>query len=167
MFVFYERPFLHVYFAKNVADRFVPFYSWFCFQRLCRLLWGCHQGVGSLVWSLWPNELSIIWKFICPHWKGHFWGEYLLSCLKVEGVWKLCCHCYFAAWLHWLAVIYFILCRMILPSVLWRCWLGGRKGIRPVKNGVVRCWRGYLSGARCRLAYGPADATAAHCLLLQ
>ena len=21
------------------------------------------------------------------------------------------------------------------PSVLWRCWLGGRKGIRPVKNG--------------------------------
>jgi len=28
-------------------------------------------------------------------------------------------------------------------------------------------WRGYLSGARCRLAYGPADATATHCLLLQ
>ena len=22
----------------------------------------------------------------------------------------------------------------ILPSVLWHCWLGGRKGIRPVKN---------------------------------
>jgi len=28
-------------------------------------------------------------------------------------------------------------------------------------------WRGYLSGARCRLAYGPADTTATHCLLLQ
>ena len=54
-----------------------------------------------------------------------------------------------------------------LPSVLWRCWLGSRKGIRPVKNWVVGCWRGYLSGARCRLAYGPADATATHCLLLQ
>jgi len=52
-------------------------------------------------------------------------------------------------------------------SVLWRCWLGGRKGIRPVKNWVVGCWRGYLSGARCRLAYGPADATATHLLLLQ
>ena len=25
------------------------------------------------------------------------------------------------------------------PSVLWRCWLGGRKGIRPVKNWVVEC----------------------------
>ena len=56
---------------------------------------------------------------------------------------------------------------IFLPSVLWRCWLGGRKGIRPVKNWVVRCWCGYLSGARCRLAYGPADAAATHCLLLQ
>ena len=27
------------------------------------------------------------------------------------------------------------------------------------------CWRGYLSGAKCRLAYGPADTTATHCLL--
>jgi len=26
----------------------------------------------------------------------------------------------------------------------------------------VECWCGYLSGARCRLAYGPADATATH-----
>ena len=33
---------------------------------------------------------------------------------------------------------------LTLPSVLWRCWLGGRKGIRPVKTewwdaGVVIC----------------------------
>ena len=44
---------------------------------------------------------------------------------------------------------------MLVPSVLWRCWLGGRKGIRPVKTE----WWGvgvaiYLSGARCRLAHG-------------
>ena len=38
-----------------------------------------------------------------------------------------------------------------MPSVLWRCWLGGRKGIRPVKNWVVGCWRGYVAGARCIL----------------
>ena len=44
-----------------------------------------------------------------------------------------------------------------LPSVLWRCWLGGRKGIWPVKNWVVGCWRGYLSGATCRLALWPID----------
>ena len=59
------------------------------------------------------------------------------------------------------------LCRAVVPSVLWRCWLGCRKGIRPVKNRVVGYWHGYLSGVRCRLAYGPADATATHCFLLQ
>jgi len=48
-----------------------------------------------------------------------------------------------------------------LPSVLWHCWLGVRKSIRPVKNWVMRCWRGYLSAARCKwFAYGPPDATA-------
>ena len=30
---------------------------------------------------------------------------------------------------------------------------------------MVECWRGYLSGARCKLAHGPANATATHCLL--
>ena len=51
-----------------------------------------------------------------------------------------------------------------MPSVL-----GWMKGIRPVKklSGGVLAWRGYLSGARCRLAFGPADATATHCLLHQ
>jgi len=53
-------------------------------------------------------------------------------------------------------------CFTYLPPVLSRCWLGGRKGIRPVQNWVVGCWHGYLSGVRCRLAYGPADATATH-----
>jgi len=33
-----------------------------------------------------------------------------------------------------------------IPSVLWRCWLGGRKGTRPVKNRVLDCWHSYLSG---------------------
>ena len=58
-------------------------------------------------------------------------------------------------------------CCPVLPSVLWHYWLGGRKGIQPVKNWVVWCWCGYLSGARCRLAYDPANSTATHCLLLQ
>jgi len=40
-----------------------------------------------------------------------------------------------------------------------------RKSIRPVKNWVLGCWHGYLSVARCRFAYGPADATATLCLL--
>ena len=36
---------------------------------------------------------------------------------------------------------------------------------KKTKNWVVECWHGYLSGARCRFAYGPADAaTALHYL---
>jgi len=42
--------------------------------------------------------------------------------------------------------------------------VGRQEGHPACKNRVVGCWRGYLSGARCRLAYGPADATATHCL---
>jgi len=45
--------------------------------------------------------------------------------------------------------------------------VGRQKGHPACKNLVVRCWCGYLSGARCRLAYGPVDATATHYLLLQ
>ena len=32
--------------------------------------------------------------------------------------------------------------QVFAPSVLWRCWLGGRKGIRPVKklSGEVLAW---------------------------
>jgi len=42
------------------------------------------------------------------------------------------------------AVFFLQHCRMLmeqlahsLPSVIRHCWLGGRKGIRPVKNGMV------------------------------
>ena len=31
-------------------------------------------------------------------------------------------------------IIYIYLSMYNVPSVLWRCWLGGRKGIRPVKK---------------------------------
>ena len=45
--------------------------------------------------------------------------------------------------------------------MLWLCWLGIRKSIRPIKYWVMRCWRGYLPAVRCRWsAYGSADATA-------
>jgi len=32
----------------------------------------------------------------------------------------------------------------VTHSVLWCCWLGSRKGIRPVKKWVVGCWHGCL-----------------------
>ena len=56
----------------------------------------------------------------------------------------------FTAWTAFCgASVLYLNCLYHVPSVLWRCWLGGRKGIWPVKNWVVGCWRGYLSGARC------------------
>ena len=44
-------------------------------------------------------------------------------------------------------------------------WQEGHPACKKLSGG--ECWRGYLSGARCRFAYDPADATATHCLLLQ
>jgi len=59
----------------------------------------------------------------------------------------------------------------VLPSVLvavsaLTLLVGQQEGHPACKklSGGVLVW---LSGARCRLAYGPADATATHCLLLQ
>ena len=50
---------------------------------------------------------------------------------------------------------------LFTPSVLWRSWLGSKKGIQSVKHWVAGYWRDYLSGVRCKwFAYGPANATA-------
>ena len=43
-------------------------------------------------------------------------------------------------------------------------WQEGHLACKKLSGG---CWHGYLSGARCKLAYVPADATPTHCLLLR
>ena len=49
----------------------------------------------------------------------------------------------------------------LVPSMLCSLLLWHQEEHLACKNWVIRCWRGYLSGARCRsFAYGPADATA-------
>jgi len=45
--------------------------------------------------------------------------------------------------------------------------VGRQEGHPACKNWMVGCWHGYVSGSRCRFAYGSADATATHYLLLQ
>ena len=45
-------------------------------------------------------------------------------------------------------------------------WVGWHEGHLACKMSGG-CWHGYLSGARCTFAYGPADPTAIHCLLLR
>jgi len=43
-------------------------------------------------------------------------------------------------------------------------WQEGHLACKKLSGGVLL---GYLSGVRCRLAYGPANATTTRCLLLQ
>jgi len=73
------------------------------------------------------------------------WDQYLHLCILYrlldscdlyKQMSSSLCTCY--------PLYHYISCVRLLPSVLWRCWLGGRKGIRPVKNWVVGCWRGCL-----------------------
>jgi len=49
-----------------------------------------------------------------------------------------------------------IFSKLAMPSLLWHCWLGSRKVLASLSVWV-----------RCRFAYGSADVTATHCLLLQ
>ena len=145
-------------------DRWDNMYAWADDQAVL-LLTGLFQGRGT-----WCKENRML-----RHRRGsrklYRILFFVTFCLKVG-------HSLHDCWLQLLVLFFFytelwtcynsVVCLLVYtPSVLWRCWLGGRKGIRPVKNWVVGCWLGYMSGARCRLAYGPADATATHCLLLQ
>ena len=61
--------------------------------------------------------------------------------------------------------LHIFLCRWLVVSALTLLvgWQEGHPACK--KNWVVRCWHGCLSGTRCRLACGPADATAIHCSL--
>ena len=68
----------------------------------------------NLTWSI-ATEIMNPEKpsfFAWPQWEGPF----TRSCFSVQTLTDSPISC------------------TLLPSVLWRCWLGGRKGIRPVKN---------------------------------
>jgi len=98
-------------------------------------------------------------QIFCAYW---LW---LWFCPPLEALWYVM-YLRFCGWLHYTAFVNGLFFQdnlgklapekqnqCFLPSVLWRCWVGGRKGIWPVKNWVVGCWYGYLSGTRCRFAY--------------
>ena len=88
-----------------------------------------------------------------------FFSIWIVALAKLKPRW-LCQEiaCLRAVWQH--SNVFWNLLQFILTvASVWlclqcfdaRCWLGDRKGIRPVKNWVVGYWRGYLSGATCRL----------------
>ena len=125
-------------------------------------------------WASSVISRCLYWLFIYSTSRDIRYSTTLWQCLCLFHRWRhsfslfVCVTYHFTT--HWAnIVIYDILVDYLcyLPSVLWCCWLGGRKSIRPVKKWMVGYWCGYLPRVRCRLAYGPADTTAIHCLLLQ
>jgi len=95
-------------------------------------------------WLVWSEE----WCWVCIHQMNWVNSQSLESIVDAVVILSLLVFRYLFSFIITISNI------SILSSVIWHCW-------------VVRYFRGYLSGARCRLAYGPADATATRCLLLQ
>jgi len=48
---------------------------------------------------------------------------------------------------------------LLFCSVLWYCWLGGRKSIWPVKNWVVECWHGLCVWSKVHTCMMPQPLT--------
>jgi len=63
-------------------------------------------------------------------------------------------------WKQYLNSMFCPSCEWPYPFSALTLLVGRQEGL----SGGLLAW---LSGARCRLAYGSADATATHCLLLQ
>ena len=75
-----------------------------------------------------------------------FWNMVYRYFVSLECAWVELFPC------HWVSLS----CLQCFDAV---GWAAGRASGH-VKNWMVGCWHGCLSGARCRLAYGPADASA-------
>ena len=87
----------------------------------------------------------LLWNSVTQLFVPKF-GSSLLSDLSIDRL----IHSLIHSW----ATLFIHLFTGWLPSVIWHCWLGGRKGIRPVKKtewwgaGVVSCLQ---RGADCLL----------------
>ena len=130
--------------------------------KVCCLQWVsvCCSWITRFPWSRWRRWPSISASSTTCSWLRRSRTVWLYSVTTVARWWlpRLASTPTLqpSGSLYRSVFYYYIVVYCYGPSVLWRCWLGSRKGIRPVKNWVVGCWRGYLSGARCRLACGPA-----------
>jgi len=95
------------------------------------------------IWQIWICAFQLpvivffsqIFRFACLCYWPYYHQKIAILCSTFSDPCSFCQTCNFCAISHAYAFI---------PSVLWRCWLGGRKGIRPVKNewwgaGMVIC----------------------------
>ena len=119
------------------------------------------------VWS-WPCSARCPVKaFDGNDWKAAAWNQQAQGCKNEAGIWifrqplstkvwrvkvtrvyatlnsVLCpCSLFLVIVFWWRNYNFRIVLLVKVPSVLWHCWLGGRKGIRPVKklSGGVLAW---------------------------
>jgi len=104
--------------------------------------------------------LGLLWRRSLPCWTSYFEGSFTS--------WLLYWPCLTVSTKEQSGVFLVLFFKKIINAVVTACAFGaltlfvGRQEEHPAcNNWVMRCWCGYLSGARCRLfAYGPADATA-------
>ena len=115
----------------------------------------CHPKTRSFLASF---KSRLVLPFSLPRlsWKRRRWTG-----VAVNNIWFVC-----LSTIQWWInndQVPVVICLQCFDAVGWAA--GRASGLQKTEwwgTGVV-----ILSGARCRLAYGPADATATHCLLLQ
>jgi len=111
-----------------------------------RVLVPSYRSPRHWYWNITILKLSRVWQ--CKQFS------------KSIGIWRIYGQDY--------SVLFFTHCVVFIFAFSALTLLVGRQEGHPAcKKWVVGCWLGYLPGARCRLAYGQADATATHYLLLQ
>jgi len=93
------------------------------------LIWTSDAN-SAVQWSKTRHVSSVSWSVHC--------SDEPCSCQEITAMWQY-------------NIIYYN--TILLPSLLWRCWLSSRKGIRPVKtkSWVVRYWRGYLAWSKVQM----------------
>ena len=85
------------------------------------------------VTAFWPlSEASHSWSYIKNY--VTFWhNQKCHNLLRHWEDWSFI-NSSTTQWLYGISELCGYVCTNILPSVLWHCWLGSRKGIRPVKK---------------------------------
>jgi len=135
-------------------------------------------GQHESAWTVLEKASNCTVTKECQHWDltniifclaaGHC-QHYLMACFDTESRQFIFCFPVEEKGVETRNVYLPVWCLLLTNPFSALTLLVGRQEGRPAckKTWVVSCWHGYLSGARCRLAYGPTDATATHCLLLQ
>jgi len=143
------------------------------------------QGVGRLVRSAPPPDpryrLALCARHVCP--PHIFWpGDAPDSFTLLHGIlwsvkWSRNCTRFLTSQMYFLMSNDIVTTQEAKVQLQHRWWIsllfdipfsaftllvGWQEGHLASINRVVGCWHGYLPGARCRFAYGPADATATH-----